>query len=282
VLKGLVGEPPETAWLIDYPILERVHYLLVAGFDVYGTASHQAMTRLYMDFLRMEAEMNFLAFLPQSRRKAEIAHWYRGAQQDVQDYLDAYFSHEVLPPPYDYRTQQPKLELFQALHTRLDKVLDRRHDLSQSGLPAAVIAELKQLDQVRGIAASIVPQTMYIQVEGYGLLTLLSNSAYTNIASMFNEADRRLPLEDSLTLLNGVVGAYPNVFLQVAPAEISTLVASIQQLRTEGDYAHLLDRFGMRRTDARFWSVSDEVHDAYRRSEPLGFGVLDYSRYDNR
>jgi hypothetical protein len=34
VVKGLVGKPPKTAWLISYPLLERIHYLLVAGFDV--------------------------------------------------------------------------------------------------------------------------------------------------------------------------------------------------------------------------------------------------------
>src|SRR5690606_34137187 len=35
VLPGLVGEVPKTAWLIDYPMFERIYYLLVAGFDVY-------------------------------------------------------------------------------------------------------------------------------------------------------------------------------------------------------------------------------------------------------
>ena len=30
VVKGLVGEPPKTAWVIGYPLLERIHYLLVA------------------------------------------------------------------------------------------------------------------------------------------------------------------------------------------------------------------------------------------------------------
>ena len=33
VVKGLVGEPPKTAWVISYALLERIHYLLVAGFD---------------------------------------------------------------------------------------------------------------------------------------------------------------------------------------------------------------------------------------------------------
>ncbi|CAG22542.1 hypothetical protein PBPRB0669 [Photobacterium profundum SS9] len=36
MVKGLIGVQPKTAWIIDYSLLERIHYLLVAGFDVYG------------------------------------------------------------------------------------------------------------------------------------------------------------------------------------------------------------------------------------------------------
>jgi hypothetical protein len=28
-VRGLVGLEPKTAWVIDFPILERIHYLLV-------------------------------------------------------------------------------------------------------------------------------------------------------------------------------------------------------------------------------------------------------------
>ena|SRR5438876_562431 len=58
--------------------------------------SHQLMTRMYMDFLRMEAEMNFLGFLPQEQRIAEISQWYRGADRSVHAYLDAYYEQGVL------------------------------------------------------------------------------------------------------------------------------------------------------------------------------------------
>jgi hypothetical protein len=282
VVQGLVGEPPQTAWLIDYPILERIHYLLVAGFDVYGTASHQAMTRLYMDFLRMESEMNFLAFLPDVQRRAEVSQWYRDADESVAEYLSAYFDHGVLPAPVDYKTDQHKQELFTALQKRLSKVLNHSYDLDKLGLSAANIAELDKLNKVRGIAASIVPQSLIIKVEDHGLLTLLSNSAYSNISSMFGEADRRLMAEDSLTIANGVATAYPNVFLRVKPADIPALVQAIAGLRSEGDYSRLLDRFGVRRTNAQFWPVSDQVLADYRKLEPLSSGVLDYNRYDNR
>ena len=70
VVKGLVGEPPKTAWVIGYPLFERIYYLLVAGYDVYGNVGHQLNSRLYMDFMRMEGEFNFLLLLPQARREA--------------------------------------------------------------------------------------------------------------------------------------------------------------------------------------------------------------------
>ena len=65
--------------------------------------------------------------------------------------------------------------------------LERRYDLSRSELPAQVVAELQKLNRVNGVAASVMPQAMIVKVNGHGLLSVLSNSAYTNIASMFNE-----------------------------------------------------------------------------------------------
>ena len=282
VLQGLIGEPPMTAWLIDYPMLERIHYLLVAGFDVYGTASHQAITRMYMDFLRMEGEMNFLAFLPQEQRKAEVARWYRGATDSVQEYLDAYFEHEVLPTPVPYKTDQPKLELFNLLYAREANVLNHAHDLERSGLSRTSIAELSKLSQVQGVPASLLPQVVLVKIKGHGLLTITSDSAYTNLSSMFGEADRRFVAEDRLTVANGVIGAYPNVFLELDESAIPELVKSIGELASEEDYGRLLDRFGVRRTDPRFWALSDSVLADYKRAEPLASGVLDYSRYENR
>ena len=62
--RGVLGNLPKTLWVIDYPLLERIYYALVAGFDVYGTMGHQLAVRLYMDELRQEGESYFLDFLP--------------------------------------------------------------------------------------------------------------------------------------------------------------------------------------------------------------------------
>ena len=81
VVKGMVGGTPKTAWVIGYPLLERIHYLLVANYDVYGNVGHQLNSRLYMDFLRMEGEFNFLSFLPRSQRIATRDQWYRDVDE---------------------------------------------------------------------------------------------------------------------------------------------------------------------------------------------------------
>lgn len=82
VVQGLVGEPPKTAWLVDYSLLERIYYLLVAGYDVYGNITHNLNSRLYMDFLRMEGEANFISFLPPDARADALSRWYRDATKE--------------------------------------------------------------------------------------------------------------------------------------------------------------------------------------------------------
>ena len=75
---GAVGSVPKTLWVIDFPLLERLYYSLVAGFDVFGNTAHQLLVRTHMDRLRVEGENNFLEFLPQKSRMDYFNSWYVG------------------------------------------------------------------------------------------------------------------------------------------------------------------------------------------------------------
>ncbi|KKK57190.1 hypothetical protein LCGC14_3056990, partial [marine sediment metagenome] len=112
VIKGLYGDTPKTAWVIGYPLLERIHYLLVAGFDVYGNVGHQLLTRLYMDFLRMEGEYNFLRLLPKDVAQQELDFWYRGEEARVEGYLKELHDRESETSAIVYKTDNPKKEVF--------------------------------------------------------------------------------------------------------------------------------------------------------------------------
>ncbi len=110
-MQGLVGEPPKTAWIMDYALLERIHYLLVAGFDVYGNFGHQLITRMFMDFLRMEGESNFVALLPRDMRHQELSSWYQNQSVQFSDFLQRNVKPFDQPTSVNYVTDKGGIEL---------------------------------------------------------------------------------------------------------------------------------------------------------------------------
>ncbi|MFM8552563.1 MAG: fatty acid cis/trans isomerase [Nitrospiraceae bacterium] len=289
VVQGLVGENPKTSWLVSYELLERIYYLLVAGFDVYGFAGHQLDTRLYMDFLRMEGEFNFLMLLPMQRREKERDYWYRDAHQSVKDYVYGSRIHFDYESGIPYRTNHPKAELFDLLHQRLTGALNLTYNLEEES-DRVLRAKLEELARIKGQALQWLPEVAILAVtEGTGetprddrWYTLVHDEAYSNIASLFNLEARRLPDEDTLTVARGFVGAYPNVFYRVDRADLPQFIAAIAGLTGEEEYRKLVERFGVRRTSPDFWPHSDQLHKAYRSREPIESGLFDYNRLENR
>ena len=114
------------------------------------------------------------------------------------------------------------------------------------------------------------------------LFTLIRNSAHYNVNSLFSEADNRNPAEDTMTLVYGLLGSYPNAFWRVKEADLAKLVAQAQQISSEQDYARLLDNFGIRRSNPNFWAFSDKLNQQFRQNHPVDSGWLDYNRLENR
>ena len=286
VVQGLIGERPQTVLVMGYPLLERIHYLLVAGFDVYGNAGHQLATRLYMDFLRMEGEMNFLALLPRAARQPVRDRWYRDAKQQPVELLqspNAYFAQET---GIRYRTDDPLSELYAMLKAYTAPVAGTRYAIASSGLSGPPRDELSRLSGLRGRAVSHLPEAALLTVRDadgrdYNF-TLIKNTAHSNVAELLHENKRLLPDEDDLLVANGFIGAYPNAFLLVGAADLPQFANAVRGLKSEADYRALLARYGIRRTDARFWSHSDALHLAYRRWEAKEAGLFDYNRFENR
>ncbi|MBL8447299.1 MAG: fatty acid cis/trans isomerase, partial [Zoogloeaceae bacterium] len=268
VLQGLAGDPPKTAWVFTYPLLERIHYLLVANFDVFGTVGHQLESRLYMDFLRMEAEFNFLAYLPKSQREATRDRWYREADQHEKDFV--YGKHAWLNHDSDvhYRTQDPQRELFEMLKARLGRAAGQRHSLAAIPDPG-LRAGLAQLARQRGRALSWLPESTVLRLElpdqAPVYATLLRNTGHLNVSEIFAEERRLAPDDHTLSVVPGIVGAYPNALYRVPAADLPLLTQTIAGLASEEDYRRLADRFAVRRTAPDFWAVSDDLHAAYAR-----------------
>jgi hypothetical protein len=286
VVKGLVGPPPRTAWLIGYPILERIHYLLVAGFDVYGNLGHQVTTRLYMDFLRMESEANVLSLLPVDVRNAESRNWYEGASEKQQSYLFGSRFNSAVTTGISYSTDNPKQELYGMLQERLAPVLNHSFDLEQAGVPAKQRTALQELAEIKGLPLGQIPEAVYLNVQAKDgtdyYYTVLHNVAHRNITALFSEKKNLVPEEDSLAVVKGFIGSYPNAYWKVSEQDLPALVAGVSALANEYSYAAFMDRYGVRRTSPEFWQHSDKIIAAHEAADPVANGLIDYNRLVNR
>ncbi|PHR83296.1 MAG: 9-hexadecenoic acid cis-trans isomerase [Colwellia sp.] len=292
VLQGFIGQTPKTAWFITYPLLERIHYLLVAGFDVYGNVGHQLKTRLYMDFLRIEAESNFITLLPKKNRKSVHESWYENTSETIRNYIFSDNFYQLPETNINYQSQNTKKELLEkiALYTK-NKAINGYNLTAHSDNHLNSYSfnsndsQLMHLNNIKGIAVSILPQISYLQVngkQGEFFYTLINNSAHTNVAHLFSENDRRIPAKDNLTVLNGIVGTYPNAFFQVTEQQLGEFVDTLKHLKTEQDYRHFKDKFAVRRTNKDFWNYADRLHSWYKKHHGESAGILDFNRLENR
>jgi hypothetical protein len=293
VVKGFQGEIPKTAWVMDYPIFERIYYDLVAGFNIFGNVTHQVSTRLYMDHLRMQSENLFLTFLPADQRKAIRASWYVGATSKltyaITDKLRA-LDHGT---QIRFQTSDPKAELLEMMIAQAGPaagppdLLNRcaRPPCDRPGASAverSVERELQRLASVKGDFVSLLPEVAFLRVRGPDLVyVLVHNDAHTNVAFMFGEDKRRLPADDTLSVIRGHFGSYPNFAFEVEAGQISGFVSDLLAVRSDADLERFVDSYGIRRTSARFWATADFLSADLRRRDPTGAGLYDFGRYGN-
>jgi hypothetical protein len=298
VVQGFVGGMPKTAWVMDYPIFERVYYDLVAGFDVFGSVTHQLATRLYMDHLRMQGETLFLAFLPEDQREEIRASWYRGATRQL-DYFSDGLRSKGHGTRIDYVTRDPKAELLQMILDR-DPAVSGPTDLhNRCGEPpcdrtAASAAErriervLQRLAGTRGPWVEQLPDVALLRVSSSGaygkrhaVYTLIHDKAHSNVAFLFREESRREPELDTLDVVRGYLGSYPNFLFEVEEAQLEKFAEALMAVQDDAGMERLADRWGLRRTSPRYWQTFDWIHDDFRKRQPLEAGLLDMGRYKN-
>jgi hypothetical protein len=297
VVQSFVGDTPKTAWVMDYPIFERIYYDLVAGFDIYGNLAHQVSTRLYMDHLRMQSEIIFLGFLPADLRKEMRASWYVGATRE--------FDYAIVNKlrTLDHGTQirfssdDPKAELLEMIEAQAGAAAGPPDLLNRCGEPPCARAgadpvergvegELERIASRRGEWVRLLPEVSFVRVTtGVArsdlLYTLVHNVSHRNVAFMFDEEERLVPEDDTVSVVRGHFGAYPNFFFEVRASDLGAFVDELAAMRAEADLTALVDRYGIRRTSPRFWQTADWLNADFARSDPVQAGIYDLNRYDN-
>lgn len=299
VRKGLIGAIPKTFWLMDFPLLERSYYELVVNFNVFGSVSHQAQTRLYFDLIRNGAEQNYLRLLPKESREDILHDWYQGMAK-----LKLITSYAGLPDQQPsgitYRTDAPLIELAETIIQQYRGINAVPHDaINRCGKAPCISVENswtasvdQQLESVSARPAKTLP--LIQQLPDFSLLTvknkdgktalysMIRNRAHSNVAFMLGESLRYQPEQDTLTITPGILGSYPNFAFSVTTEDLPAFIASIQSgSNEEEDLEALTARWGVRRTHPLFWDYLQSYHDWLEHNQPIEAGILDINRYQN-
>lgn len=301
VIKGWQGDTPSTMWVMDYPLLERTYYALVANFNVYGSVSHQAKTRLYFDLIRNGAEANLLRFLPAEQRNPLLHRWYDNSARIklFTSYADV---DEKTPSQITVNPSRPLADLSQQVLAALtpvagpNDILNRcrqtgcsRYSKLRQPKPQQE-AMLYQLRRLTGVSASQLPAIKWLPEvtllriengEQRQVYSLIHNRDHSNVAFLLGENLRLRPDNDTLTVLPGVVGSYPNFIFNVKQQQLPEFMTALITLQGPEDIHGLADRFGIRRTHPDFWFYFHDMHHYLQETTPLEAGLLDMNRYLN-
>lgn len=298
VRKGLLGEIPQTIWLLDYPLLERTYYQLVVNFDVFGNVSHQAQTRLYFDLIRNGAEVNFLRLLPPESRQAYLDDWYQDSGK-LKMWLDYTTVDHRTPTALNLSGKDVKrsfaeqlLERYAGLNVRPDPInrcsngrcyreglKAEQGDVEQSlsRLASRPAAGLKVIEQL--------PEATMVRVEfadgSREIYSLLRNRAHSNVAFMLGEELRYQPGLDTLTVYPELLSSYPNFLFNLKANEVDDFVGQMQQVTDAKGLEAIAQHWGIRRSHPQFWFYFHDLSARIRETQPIEAGVLDMNRYEN-
>jgi len=299
VHKGALGRLPRTLWVIDYPQFERIYYALVAGFDVFGNVAHQLKVRRYMDYLRVEGELNFLQFLPPQLRLPTIQSWYIGVgaieDTDSQGLLTS------RPSKVRFSTEDPKRELVeQIVKGHLLKSTEIAFDpinYRADGEPVPMPTSFKTHEDVlNGFRALTAPGTEFIRhLNGYGVnvlylrvrdyarkdrfISIVINRWHDNVNSLFFEKNTLDPAKDTIDFLRGSIGSYPNYFLEVDADDVPDFFDMLQNFDGSREYIAKLEKYGVNRSNPRFWEAYDWFQAKMFEEKPIEGGLYDLNRY---
>jgi hypothetical protein len=294
--RGVLGNLPKTLWVVDYPLLERIYYSLVAGFDVYGTAGHQVATRLYMDALRVEGESYFLDFMPRDVRKTMMESWNTGVPLKDINYQPA-----PIPSKVAYKKDEPKRELIEQVVNNHIKVEGVAFDVNY--LPAGVsypdlpVKYDSIEDIIDGFIAVSAPgvsffrhvsdhnaNVAWIRIKNIPgredvVISAVVDRWHDNVKFLLREKKSLDPSKDRADFIPGFIGSYPNYFFVLNASELPDFFDVLDNYDGSEPSIQRLEKYGVNRAEDNFWEVYDWFQNKFNESDKQSAGLVDLNRY---
>lgn len=307
VHRGALGKLPKTAWVIDYPILERIYYSLVAGFDVYGVAGHQLSTRRYMDSLRIEAESSFLQFMPENKRQDIMDYWYQGKYWGGLNYYKT-----TMPAKFPFVDGDPKRQFLEEViekhlaNSVKNIAFDRNYLRAGEEYPELPTTYSKPQDYINGFLSIASEKSSFLKhlkthnanvawvrirkKDGTDLIvSMVADRWHKNVKRIYGEKLALDPEKDSADFIEGMVGSYPNYFFDVKGEDLPDFFDTLHSYDGSKSAICRLEKYGINRAEDKFWDAYDWFQEQFSAPgrEPADstkyddgqYGIVDLNRY---
>ena len=295
VHKGALGGSPRTLWVVDYPLLERIYYSLVAGFDIFGTTTHALLVRQYMNNLRIEGECNSLDFVPAKARREIFESWYLGRLSK----LVTPYSTTNIETAIEYKTDNYIEEFALKALNKFGLQKDKINYAKEVELDKSVLKNIKTKEDIERAFSYLTQNNVASNILAYDIdyinlahlrirmnnnedlmYSIVVNRWHDNVSFIFNE-DLRLDVKkDRLNFIEGFIGSYPNIYINIEQNDLPDFFDLLTNYdKKDEDYKAKIKKYSINRSDEGFWYVYDWFQERYYESDKLNAGLFDLNRY---
>lgn len=293
ILRGLRGQMPKTAWVLDYQVFESIYYNLTASYNVFAPLLHQINSRLFMEISRIASEDLFISALPKAVRMEVRKSWNRPVPKEQQsiskqviDFLDDNVE-EKMSYEYSYPGKTIQSNIITENNNAKEELFKYliKNKFSETQLNNKNDNKLSNLLQFKAETISHLPDTLLLRLkDGSGkdqMYTIIHNKDHYNISMLFFENDRRNRKNDSIDVLPGLATSYANYFLVLNKKQLEQFSQKMKSALTKNQTDSVLREFGITRNHKDFWEhyewFSKNNYDVISNES----GYLDLNRYIN-
>jgi len=272
---GATAGRPETMWVLSYSNFERLYYNLVVNFQAWGSLPHKITIWKYMSRVRTEGEDLFLSLLPEAYRQPLRDEWtqdFGSAFLDgISDIIEGDLRSAGRGSLIDVGADDPMGDLMAEMRERVgDRVTGGYDALNPDADPGALVppgelpervtthAEFEQAVSVlagwRGPHAQYLPNLTIVRTHDDAgetrVYTIAANRGYLSHDLVLGEGRARNPELDVLSAARGILGNYPELFIDIPLGATATaFINELKELKSEGDWQNLQMLQAWRRAD---------------------------------
>ena len=287
ILTGL----PRSAELMSYAGIERSYYNVVAQYKYYEGAMHKLMSWDWEAYGRTEGEDLFVSLFSNQSYRNQLRERYTGPKGRFYYWLYRdYAAGRPAAAPANYDDGAMLKAILAKLGGNIIGDPDRLNNWPDSSLPKGIATQIKSIDDweagLRSLTArktpyaQLIPNVIYVRIDGTQLYTLYANRGYTPDKLTLLEAQSRDRTKDMMMAYKGLLGIAPELFIDLRLSDAADFLSKLAQVTTVDGWESLAAKYKIGRNSEKFWPFVDWISAWQHEHMPIEAGILELRFYD--